>query len=107
MTRLAMFTPGPSFSRADDGTMMFSYQVDASNSIGPRKATDFDKAKYPQDWEIFAASEMMKVSPVSPTTEILSGPVASPAGSMEEAGKPYAAAPVSEKRRPGRPRKAA
>ncbi len=100
MTRLAMFTPGPCFSRVEDGTLMFSYQVDASNSIGPRKATDADKAKFPQEWDAFSASEMMRVNP-SPT-------IFSAKELMEMSDETIDALDAkAAKRKPGRPKKAA
>ncbi len=87
MSRLAMFTPGPSFSALEDGTVMFSYQVDASNMIGPRPAMGHDKMKHPEAWRAFMEANS--------DTEL---------AKVELATMP---APEPEKRRPGRPKKAA
>jgi hypothetical protein len=77
MTREAIFTHGPSFFTAEDGTVMFAYRVDASNQIGPRKATDADMARYQEALAVFNSDQL--VPPM----------------------------PEPEKRKPGRPKKAA
>ena len=85
MTREVMFTSGPIFFR-DNGNTMFAYQVDASNMIGPRPATDADYQKYPAAWEEFVSIDG---TPLTDLSTIQWSP------------------PEPAKRRPGRPKKAA
>ncbi len=56
MTRVAYYTPGASFSMEGD-TIMFAYQVDASNSIGPRPATQEDMNKYHESFGAFMSEQ--------------------------------------------------
>lgn len=37
----------------DNGVVMFRFQADASSVVGPRKANNFDKDQYPQEWAEF------------------------------------------------------
>lgn len=46
---------GAQFSRDADGVEMFTFVIDASNVIGPRKATDEDCAKHAEAYRAFRA----------------------------------------------------
>lgn len=40
-----------------EGQVLYAYVIDRSSIIGPRIATDADKAAHPAEWEAFQASE--------------------------------------------------
>lgn len=54
--RAAHFTFGPRFFSEGD-QIMFEFAIDGSNKIGPRPATDADKAKHPKAWAAFEAGD--------------------------------------------------
>ena len=56
--RQSEYAIGPRFFLADDGRhIQFSYRVDSACEIGPREATDADKARYPEAWKAFKATK--------------------------------------------------
>ncbi len=69
--RQAYYTIGPRFFTLD-GTIMFVYRIDASNEIGPREATDVDKARCPREWALFEASNAVKKARVAMRKEAAS-----------------------------------
>jgi hypothetical protein len=56
--RNAHFTRGPRFSRVGD-VVMFEFVIDAGNVIGPRPATDADKAKHEGAWREFNTADAL------------------------------------------------
>ena len=60
--RAAVFTHGPRFFR-DKGEVMFQFQIDAGNTIGPRKATKADIDKYPEAYAKMADEEEVNQDP--------------------------------------------
>lgn len=52
LEREVVYKPGATFFE-QGGVTYFKYQPDASTVIGPRKATNADKAKYAIEWAIF------------------------------------------------------
>lgn len=46
---------GAQFSLAEDGTEMFAFVIDGGSTIGPRAATDEDRAKHAEAYEDFLA----------------------------------------------------
>lgn len=54
--RQVVFKPGPRFER-DGEVVNFVYCLDASSTIGPRPATESDKANHKGAWEEFLAAQ--------------------------------------------------
>jgi hypothetical protein len=48
--------PGARFLR-DGETVLFAFVLDTANIVGPREATEEDKAEHPQAWAEFLAAE--------------------------------------------------
>lgn len=48
---------GAVFSRGPDRTLLFTFTADPSTIVGPRPATDADRAAHPEAWTAFAAAE--------------------------------------------------
>jgi len=58
MTRRSVgAAPGASFSRNEEGDVLFSFVLDAANVIGPRPATAADQEAHPEAWRLFCARE--------------------------------------------------
>jgi hypothetical protein len=56
---------GPSFLEID-GEVKFQYVIDSGNIIGPRKATDADKAEHGDAWRWFSEGRLPQpIRPVS------------------------------------------
>lgn len=49
--------PGAYFGRDDEGGVVFTFVMDASSKIGPRKATAADQADHPEAWAAFCDAE--------------------------------------------------
>lgn len=63
-----MAASGPSFFAGDDGRAYFTFVIDSGNIIGPRPATDADKAKHAAAWAGYeqAHTEAPKVETPAP-----------------------------------------
>lgn len=48
---------GPAFLQGGDGKDMFVHQVDSRSCVGPRAATEQDKANHPKLWAAYEAAK--------------------------------------------------
>lgn len=62
LERDIMAASGPSFFRGDDGRAYFTFVIDSGNIIGPRPATDADKAKHAAAWGGYEAATQVAPS---------------------------------------------
>lgn len=75
LERTALPVPGPKFERID-GELMFKFVIDGGSVIGPRPATEKDKAEHVGAWRDFCdldAASGLKVEVVAP--EVAAPPV--------------------------------
>lgn len=80
---------GPQFVK-EDGKVLFLYRSDASSVVGPREATEQDKAQYPEAW-----AEFRRLENVDPLDQDADG---APGGKLKGAVKRVAPKPRSKGR---------
>lgn len=71
---------GPHFERGADGAVLFKFVVDTSNVVGPRKATEADKAEHAEAWARFQREGMVAPEPLATVladdfTAMTAGPI--------------------------------
>lgn len=63
LDRDAVPNVGAHFSLSDDGEEMFSFIIDGGSTVGPRVATDEDRAKHAAAYDEFLAGQLADEGP--------------------------------------------